>query len=186
MAVVVQKRRVGVLPEAESTHPTAVMHAEEIIPFRERPGLSFFFAGFEDFASVEQQATPAVWRGVRENPKHSRRLAGIAFGVVQLQVWVDFECVQAAQPFRIVNEGENRVTVARRVEERADTAKRLDDVGIKAHVDLLPAGARRFFGAGTHGEEGAGGTESLAPAVEIFAEADARRGATLRVGNFKS
>jgi hypothetical protein len=52
------------------------------------------------------------------------------------------------------------VTVTRCVEERADTAERLDDVGIEADIDLLPDGAGRLFRAGTQGEEGAGGTGS--------------------------
>jgi hypothetical protein len=46
------------------------------------------------------------------------------------------------------------------VEERTDTAERLDDVGIEADIDLLPVGAGRLFRAGTQGEEGAGGTGS--------------------------
>src|SRR5258708_2871366 len=78
------------------------------------------------------------------------------------------------------------MTMARRVEQRADTAERLDDVGIEAHVDLLPTGDCRLFGTGTHEEFGRGGMGSLASAAEVFPEADARRGATLRVGNFKS
>ncbi len=155
------------MPEAESTHPTAVMHAEEIIPFHERTGMSFFLAGLEGFATVEQQATPAVRRGVRENPKHAGGLAGIAFGVVQLQVRVDFEGVRPTQPFGIVGEGKNGVTVTRCVEERAHPAERLDDVGIEADIDLLSVGAGRLFRAGTHGEEGASGTGSLAPA-DVF------------------
>ena len=45
---------------------------------------------------------------------------------------------------------------------KADTG--LDDVGIEADFDLLPVGAGGLFRAGTHGEEGAGGTGSLSSA----------------------
>lgn len=147
---------------------------------------SFFLAGLEGLATVEQQAAPAVGSGVRENPKHPGRLVGIAFGVVQLEVRVDFEGVRPAQPFGIVGEGRNRVSVTRRVEKRPHTAERLVDVGIKADIDLLPAGVCGRFGAAAHGEEGAGGRGSLERTSEVFSVADARRGATLRVGNFKS
>lgn len=134
---------------------------------------------------MRRETEHPVRRGVREHPKYTCCLAGIALGIVQLEVRVDFKGIWPTQPGRIVGEGKNRVTVTCGVEECADTAEHLDDVGIEADIDLSAAGAGRLFRSGTHGEAG-GSRTGLSALADVLGEAKVRRGATLRVGKFKS